>query len=62
MDCPPITQLFPQFLLRSKTIQQSAHIAQALWDFPPSSKPEEVVRLVCTHCKVQITQLQSGLC
>ena len=47
MDCPPI----PQFLLRSKTYLKerppSASVANR--EFPLSSKPEDVVRLVYTH-------------
>ena len=63
MDCPPIPQFFPNFLLRSKTYLKecppSASIANR--EFPLSSKHEDVVRLVYTHYKVQITQLHSGL-
>ena len=63
MDCPPIPQFFLNFLLRSKTYLKehppSASVANR--DFPLSSKPEDVVRLVYTHYKVQITQLHSGL-
>ena len=64
MDCPPTTQFFPNFLLRSKTYLKerppSASVANR--EFPLSStEPEDVVRLVYTHYKVQITQLHSGL-
>ena len=63
MDCPPIPHFFLNFLLRSKTYLKerppSASVANR--DFPLSSKPEDVVRLVYTHYKVQITQLHSGL-
>ena len=63
MDCPPIPQFFLNFLLRSKTYlkerPRSASVANR--DFPLSSKPEDVVRVVYTHYKVQITQLHSGL-
>ena len=63
MDCPPIPQFFLNFLLRSKTYlkerQPSTSIANR--DFPLSSKPEDVVRVVYTHYKVQITQLHRGL-
>ena len=63
MDCPPIPQFFLNFLLRSKTYLKerppSASVAKR--DFPLSSKPEDVVRVVYTHYKVQITQLHSGL-
>ena len=63
MDCPPIPQFFPNFLLRSKTyLKERPHRASiANREFPLSSKPEDVVRLVNTHYKVQITQLHSGL-
>ena len=63
MDCLPIPQFFPNFLLRSKTYLKerppSARVVSR--EFPLSSKPEDVVRLVYTHYKVQITQLHSGL-
>ena len=63
MDPPPIPQFFLNFLLRSKTYLKeclpSASVANR--DFPLSSKPEDVVRVVYTHYKVQITQLHSGL-
>ena len=63
MDCLPTPQFFPNFLLRSKTYLKerppSASIANR--EFPLSSKPEDVVRLVYTYYKVQITQLHSGL-
>ena len=63
MDCPPTPQFPPNFLLRSKTYLKecppSASVANR--EFPLSSKPEDVVRLVYTHYKVQITQLHSGL-
>ena len=63
MDCPPIPQFFLNFLLRSKTYLKerppSASVANR--DFPLSSKPEDVMRVVYTHYKVQITQLHSGL-
>ena len=63
MDCPPIPQFFLNFLLRSKTyLKERTHSASvANRDFPLSSKREDVVRLVYTHYKVQITQLHSGL-
>ena len=57
MDCPPIPQFFLNFLLRSKTYLKerppSASVANR--DFPLSSKPEDVVRVVYTHttrCKL----------
>ena len=63
MDCPPIPQFFLNFLLRSKTYLKerppSASVANR--EFPLSSKPEDMVRLVYTHYKVQITQLHCGL-
>ena len=49
--CPP-----PNLELTCK----SAHLA-AKREFPLSNKLEDVVRQVCTHYKVQITQLHSGL-
>ena len=63
MDCPPIPQFSLDFLLRSKTYlkERSPSASVANRDFPLSSKPEDVVRLVYTHYKVQITQLHSGL-
>ena len=54
MDCPPIPLFCLNFLLRSKTFE----IADR---YILSSKPENVVRLVYTHYKVQITLLHSGL-
>ena len=63
MDCLLIPQFFLNFLLRSKTYLKerppSASVANR--DFPLSSKPEDVVRVVYTHYKVQITQLHNGL-
>ena len=63
MDGLPIPQFFLNFLLRSKTCLKerppSASVANR--DFPLSSKPEDMVRVVYTHYKVQITQLHSGL-
>ena len=63
MDCPPIPQFFPNFLLRSKTHLKerppSASVTNT--EFPLSSKLEDMVRLVYTHYKVQITQLHSDL-
>ena len=60
MDCLPIPQFFPNFLLRSKTyLPPSASVANM--EFPLSSKLEDVVRLVHTHYTVQITQLHCGL-
>ena len=63
MDFPHIPQFFLNFLLRSKTYLKerppSASVANR--DFPLSSKPEDVVRVVYTHYKVQTTQLHSGL-
>ena len=51
------------FLLRSTTYLKehppSASITNR--DFPLSSRFEHVVRLVCTHYKVQIMLLHSGL-
>ena len=62
MDCPPIPQFFPNFLLRSKTyLKERPPRVSVAREFPLSSKPEDVVRLVYTHYKVQITQLHSGL-
>ena len=63
MDCPPIPQFFPNFLLRSKTYlkERPPRVSVANREFPLSSKLEDVVRLVYTHYKVQITQLHSGL-
>ena len=62
MDCPP-TPFFPNFLLRSKTYlkERPPRARVANRELPLSSKPEDVVRLVYTHYKVQITQLHSGL-
>ena len=54
MDCLPIPQFCLNFLLRSKTYLKGAHLAQAL-------QMGTVVRLVYTHCKVQIMLLYSGL-
>ena len=63
MDCPPIPQFCLNFLLRSKTYLKeclpSAIIANR--EFPPSNKLDDLVRLVYTHYKVQITQLHGGL-
>ena len=63
MDCPPIPQFCLDFLPRSKTYLKErppgASIANR--DFPLSSRPEDVVRLVYTHYKVQIMLLHSGL-
>ena len=63
MDCLPIPQFFPNFLLKSKTYLKERPTSAGLTnkEFPLSSKPEDVVRLVYTHYKVQITQLHSGL-
>ena len=56
MDCLPIPQFCLDFLLRSKTYLKecppSASLANR--DFPLSSRPEHVLRLVYTHYKVQI--------
>ena len=62
MDCPPIPRVFPNFLLRSKTYlkERPPRASVAIGNFR-SSKNEDVVRLVYTHYKVQITQLHSGL-
>ena len=60
MDCPPTPQFPPNFLLRSKTYLKESP-PRANREFTLSSKPEDVVRLVYTHYKVQITQLHSGL-
>ena len=64
MDCPPIPQFYLNILLRSITYPKerppSANIANR--DFLPSSKPEDMVRLVYIHYyKVQIMLLHSGL-
>ena len=42
MDCPPIHQFFPNFLLRSKTYlkERPPGASVANRDFPLSSKPE----------------------
>ena len=63
MDCPPPPQFFPNFLLRSKTYlkERPPTASVANRGFPLSSKPKDVVRLVYTRYKVQITQLHSGL-
>ena len=70
MDCPPIPQFFLNFLLRSKTYlkERPPCASVANRDFPLSSTLttssgllEDVVRMVYTHYKVQITQLHSGL-
>ena len=60
MDCSPTPQFSLDFLLRSK-IYLKERPPSANRDFPLSSKPEDVVRLVYSHYKVQITQLHSGL-
>ena len=51
------------FLLRSKTYLKERPLSPSIVnrDFPLSSKPESVVSLVYTHCKVQIVLLLSGL-
>ena len=56
MDCPPIPQFCHDFLLRSKTYLKECPPSASVenTDFPLSSKPEHVVRLVYMHCKVQI--------
>ena len=53
MDCPPIPQFF---LLRSKTYlkERPPSPSVANRDFPLSSKPEDMVRVVYTHYKVQL--------
>ena len=60
MDCLPIPQFSANFLPRSKTYLKERP-PSANREFPSSSKLEDVVRLVYTHYKVQITQLHSGL-
>ena len=59
----PIPQFCLYFLLESKIYSKerppSASIANG--DFLLSSKPEDVVRLVYTHYREQITLLHSGL-
>ena len=60
MDYPPTPQFPLNFLLRSKTYLKECP-PSANREFPLSSKLEDVVRLVYTHYKVQITQLHSGL-
>ena len=56
-------QFFPNFLLRFKNYLKERPLCPsvAYREFPLSSKPEDVVRLVYTHYKVQITQMHSGL-
>ena len=51
MDDPLIPQFCLDFLLRSKTYlkERPPSTRIASWDFPLSSKPENVVRLVYTH-------------
>ena len=56
MDCPPIPQSCLDFLLRSKTYLKEHPLSASFInkEFPLSSKPKDVVRLVYTHYKVQI--------
>ena len=63
MDCPPIPQFSLDFLLRSKPYlkERSPSASIANREFPLSSLLEDVVRLVYTHYKLQLTQLQGGL-
>ena len=63
MDCLPIPQFCPDFLLRSKTYpkERPPGASFANRDFPQSSKLEDVIRQVYTHYEVQITLLHSGL-
>ena len=58
-----IPQFCLDFLLRSKSYlkERPPSTSIANRDFPLSSKPESVVRLVYTHYKVQILLLPSGL-
>ena len=58
MDYPPIPQFCLNFLLRSKGSlkERPPNASIASRDFPLSSKPEYVVRLVYKH-KVQIIML-----
>ena len=58
MDCPPIPQFCLNFLLRTKTYLKECPPSTSVTNrqFPLSSKPEDVVRLVYTHYKVQIPQ------
>ena len=60
---PPAPEFCLDFLLRSKTYlkEHLSSTSVANRDFPLSSKPEDVMRLVYTHYKVQITLLHSGL-
>ena len=58
MGCPSIFQFWLDFLLRSKTYLKERPLS-ANREFPLSNKPEDVVRLVYTQYKVQITQLHS---
>ena len=57
MDCPPIPQFSANFLLRYKTYLKERPPSASLANrkFPLSSKLEDVVILVYTHYKVQIT-------
>ena len=59
MDCPPIPQFCLDFLLRSKTYLKECPPSTSIADFPLSSKPEYVVRLLYPYYKVQIMLLHS---
>ena len=63
MDCLPVPQYCLELLLRSKTYSEECPPKASITnrDFPLSSKPKQVVRVVYTHYKVQIMLLRGGL-
>ena len=63
MDCLQMPQFCLNFLLRSKIYlkEHPPSVNNTNREFPLSDKLEDMVRLVCTHYKVQITVVYTSI-